>query len=80
MSNEITVISSSEETTGWTRRIILTYKGKVAYVRMYYSEGNGYETSAPDFKGEWSVEETKEFHWWLLDHDNLYLLDELTSY
>lgn len=85
MEHSIEIASSSEEVTGWTRRINFDFNGKRVYLRLYWSEGGyGYEYTEPDFYGEWTREERYTLIEWLRDTDengepNLAVLDELTS-
>ncbi len=85
MEHDIEIASSSEEVTGWVRRINFDFNGKRVYLRLFWEEGgNGYEYTEPDFYGEWTPEERNELIEWLRDTDedgepNLAVLDELTS-
>ena len=83
MENSIKIASSSEEVTAWTRRINIDFNGKRVYLRLYWSEWDGYESGTPDYEGSWEDHESKAFWVWLNGETdgnlNLAVLDELTS-
>ena len=82
MENQIEIKEVfNDEITGWTRNITLTFNGKIAHIRLMYSDYDGYEVGTPRYEGEWTNDEKYDFIMYLEDWENetLATLDELTS-
>jgi hypothetical protein len=71
---------TTDEVQAWKRPIGLRFKGNNADVSLYWDEQDGYSAIVKKIYEGWSEDEKAEFQEWLLDSENLAILDDLTAW
>jgi len=71
---------NADEVQAWKRPIALRYKGKDAFIDLYWDEQDGYTAIVKKFFEGWSEDEQAEFLRWTRDQENLGILDDLTAW
>jgi hypothetical protein len=87
MSNENIDIAYilTDEVLAWKRPIRLGFKlstqvWQSAHISLHWNEQDGYSANVEQFFDNWSEDEKAEFQDWLLDSENLSILDDLTAW
>jgi hypothetical protein len=76
-ADKIRVLFISQQ--AWQRAIALRFEEREVWVTLHWEDQKGYSAVIRTLSEEWSDDQKAEFQDWLLDSENLALLDSETA-